>query len=150
MKLPIKLLFIGFVIGVLGSSCATVSNTSRPPVSVFEKSRRVFGPERAILAWIPSSGAVADRTFSSLSAAAQLPIARDLARTLSMAENGTLSVAAAGPSSSKTRQVIIGALSLQQAQLPGLRFLFIGDVADRDAVRAAVEERGGQFFFEPY
>ena len=67
-----------------------------------------------------------------------------------MAENGTLSVAAAGPSSSKTRQVIIGALSLQQAQLPGLRFLFIGDVADRDAVRAAVEERGGQFFFEPY
>jgi hypothetical protein len=49
-----------------------------------------------------------------------------------------------------TRKDIIGALSLQKSQLPGLRLLFFGNVGDKDAVRAAVEQQGGQFFFEPY
>lgn len=77
-------------------------------------------------------------------------MARGLARTLSMGASGQVAITAAGSNSSKTRRVVTDALSLQSGALPGLRLLFIGDETDRDAVRAAVELRGGKFFFESY
>ena len=138
------------LVAVAAGGCASAPETSKPPPSVFDKSQKVFGQDRAILAWVPSSGAIADTTFSAASTAAPSRMARGLARTLSMGASGQVAIAAAGPKSSMTRRVVTDALSLQAGSLPGLRLLFIGDESDRDAVRAAVETRGGKFFFESY
>ncbi|HSH15295.1 MAG TPA: hypothetical protein VLD18_04620 [Verrucomicrobiae bacterium] len=141
---------VALLVAVAAGGCASAPETSKPPPSVFDKSQKVFGPDRAILAWVPADGAIADTTFSAASTAAPSRMARGLARTLSMGASGQIAIAAAGPNSSKTRRVVTDALSLQSGALPGLRLLFIGDETDRDAVRAAVESRGGKFFFESY
>jgi hypothetical protein len=129
---------------------AASGQSSKPPPSVFEKARKVFGSEKAVVMWVPSSGAIADATFEALSTAGPSKMARQLAETLEKAEDGTFNIAIAGADSSKTRRVITDALSLHEDKLPGLTVLFIGDPSDRNAVQSAVEALDAKFKFEAF
>jgi hypothetical protein len=136
-----KTIIATLVMAIIAVGCVATQDASRPPQSVVQKAEHVFGNEKAVLIWVPSSKTAADAGSPS-------KLARSLVRTVSRAQGGQVSIAVAGANSSKTRQVITEALSQHGGPLPGLRLLFIGDASDRDAVRAAVESRSGRFFFE--
>ena len=150
IKICVTFLLVLAVI-VVNNGCATAPDTSKAPRIVVAKSRQALGTKNFVLLWVPISDSPVDNaaylTFSSI---APSDNAYEIARFLSLAGTNTLSVAVSGLNSKIARQDITAALSLQKNQLSGLRLAFIGDVADRDAVRAAVEQCGGKFFFEPF
>jgi hypothetical protein len=139
------------VVIVVTNGCATASDASKAPRIVVAKSRQALGTRNFVLLWVPiSDSPVANAAYLTLSSISPSDNAYKIARLLSMAQTNSLSVAVSGGNSRIARQDIMTALSLQESQLTGLRLAFIGDVADRDAVRAAVEQCGGKFYFEPF
>jgi hypothetical protein len=74
---------------------------------------------------------------------------REFAKMLIKAESEPFPCAVSGPNSAKTRQFLLEALAAGTSKLPNLQLVFIGNETDSQAVRAAVEGRGGEFFFEP-
>ena len=150
IRICVTFLFVLAVI-VVTNGCATAPDTSKAPRIVITKSRQALGTRNFVLLWVPiTDSPVANAAYLTLSSIAPSDNAYKIAHLLSLAQTNTLSVAVSGGNSRIARQDITIALSLQESQLTGLRLAFIGDLADRDAVRAAVEQCGGKFFFEPF
>jgi hypothetical protein len=130
------LILAAFALAACG--CATAPNTGKTPPAAIAEGERIFGGSDFDLAWIPSDGAIADATFISLSAGSPSALSHDLGRRISKADTVPLNLVVAGPNSSKSKSVLLGALSLTQNELPKLRVLFIGSTSHQPEISAAL------------
>jgi len=140
MRLTCLLLAFTMLIG-----CATpvansgISDLTNLGVQQFEDEFDVFR--------VPSSGAIADATFITLSKGSPSAMSEQLAQVLASAEAEEVKIVIGGPNSSKTRVVIDGALTLLEGQkLTHLQLMFVGADDDAEAVGPAVSSAGGRFY----
>jgi hypothetical protein len=133
----------------------SVSSAATPALDrnrLLAEAEAAFGHRNFALFQVPvSTGPVNEALVGVLSGAfGPRSVARQLGTFVAPAQTRAISVAVAGPSSQKTKTVIIESLNHNRdKRLPGLTLLFFGWKQDRDAVQRAVESHGGKFLFRP-
>ena len=128
---------------ILGlTSCATSVSSHQQAVALATRATGVSNPH---LYWVPSSGAIADATFVTMSKAAPSRMAHDLASMFKTVGANLGSVVVSGPGSRKAGQVCADALRLQTNPLPGLTVVFIGTAEDAEAARQAAAKAQCRF-----
>jgi hypothetical protein len=101
---------------------------------------------------VRSAGTLGDSLFRNVTGiTGPSQMARDLATRMAPAENAPVRVLVTGADPAKTLQVIRDAFGFHATGgLPGLEFLFLGEPADEDEVRALVQRAGGRMRFAPF
>ena len=107
----------------------------------------LLGGQATILI-VPARGAIADGAFSLKSKAAPSKMAKEISALVAKARQEEVRVAFAGAKSSKTRFVVLQALSITEGDLPGLHATFFGEPDDAAQVQQAVLARKGMYHDE--
>ncbi|WP_028536543.1 hypothetical protein [Paludibacterium yongneupense] len=130
---------------VLLSGCATFSQQSAAPLAA-----KVLGAD-TITYWVDAPGNPVSLAMLRAALASHTPstLVSDLSGLIATSLKEPTRIAVAGRNSGLTAQVVELALAdVPAAELPGLQLLFIGDRADAEAVRAAVEAKKARFVFQ--
>ncbi len=138
------------VLATLVAGCSAV----RPPTDDrdlrLEAASNAFGGRFDYLV-VESSGPLADHLLAAGGVLATTsPMARQLARRLAPAAHRPVRMLVTGWDAENTARVVLAALRLQRSRLPHLELLYLGEPADQDRLRRAVENVGGRFRFAPF
>ena len=150
LRIPLRLCLIVLAAGLVAGCAATKA----PPDDLdlrLQAAGSAFGGKFDYL-FVKSAGEFADQAFITLSkTAGPSDLARDLGTRFAQAEKRPVRMLITGPSSPKTVQVIIDALSFHQGRkLPMLEILFLGAPASRARAEAAARSVDAQFAFAPF
>lgn len=142
MRLIVAFTILLFVL----AGCATTGSPS--PQRAAQSAAILFKQQTFKLVWVPAvnngiSGAIASALIGS--AGLESPIVSSIHQIIAPASEADVRVAISGPNSSFAAQSAIAALNNTSNMLPGLRLAFIGSKSDAEAVRSAVEAKGGKF-----
>jgi hypothetical protein len=136
---------------VLLAGCAAMQAPPDDTQLRLQAASQAFGGRYEYLV-IQSAGTFADGLYMSVTGiTGPSQMARDLATRMAPAENAPVRLLVTGADAAKTLRVIRDAFGFHsKGKLPGLEFLFLGEPADADAVRALVQAAGGRMQFAPF
>jgi PBP1b-binding outer membrane lipoprotein LpoB len=142
MKIVIALTLLLFTL----AGCATA--VSQSPQQAAQSAAILFEQQKFNLIWIPAadnaiSGAMASALIGS--AGLDSPIVSSIHQIIAPASEADVRVAISGVNSSFAANSAISALNNTSTMLPKLQLAFIGSKSDSEAVRSAVEAKGGKF-----
>ncbi|MFH6564624.1 hypothetical protein [Pseudomonas kulmbachensis] len=142
MKLIVAFTFLLFSL----AGCATTGSQS--PQQAAQSAATLFEQQDFNLIWVPAanngiSGVLASALIGS--AGLDSPIVSSIHQMIAPASKVYVRVAISGINSSFTANSAIAALSNTSYMLPKLQLAFIGSNSDAEAVRSAVEAKGGKF-----
>lgn len=140
-------LFVVFTILLFTlTGCATTGSQS--PQQAAQSAAILFEQQKFNLVWVPAanngiSGAMASALIGS--AGLDSPIVSSIHQIIAPASKTDVRVAISGTNSSFAANSAIAALSNTLYMLPKLQLAFVGSNSDAEAVRSAVEAKGGKF-----
>ena len=98
---------------------------------------------------VPSQGVINDPFVIGMSAAGPSNLSRHLGKFIALGENESICLAVTGSSTAKTAKSILDALAINEGkQLTTLKFMYIGTVEHKEAIRKAVENLDAKFYFK--
>lgn len=141
MKKRFLLLLVFLFSGCAGAPDLTQTNLSRMAASEFGSRFFVF--------YVPSSGALADATFVSMSkSSGPSAMAKQLAKIINNHQDAALNLCVGGPNADKSAQVTRDALRLVLAgHGPQLHLLYVGDAKHVPKIKDLVHALNGKFRF---
>lgn len=146
----IRFLTVAVFTALLGGCAATQAPPDDTDLRL-QAASHAFGGRYEYLV-IRSAGTLGDGLFMNVTGiTGPSQMARDLATRMAPAENTPVRVLVTGADPEKTLRVIRDAFGFHgKGKLPGLEFLFLGEPAHADEVRALVQGAGGRMRFAPF
>jgi hypothetical protein len=128
------------------SGCFTTGHQS--PQQAAASATQVFNGQDSHLVWVENNrhslaGSLATAMITH--AGLDSPVVSYIHNALAPASRSDRRIAISGPDSKFAARATVAAINATPGQLPRLQLAFVGNPADAELVRAAVEAKGGQF-----